>query len=599
MTAYSPLLVPQVLPSMPFRLNPAQQAAVDYRGGHLGIIAGAGTGKTTTLAHRAKGLIAEGCHPSQIVLLSYTCKAAEEVRYRCAGLIPDGDLITAGTIHSFAARMLHQHGHLIGLAPFTVIDRSSAESLLSYLRKELRLVIPQDVKSRQIAELLSYADNVQRPVEQLLAEHKQLRDCVSACLALYHHYLTYKRDFAQLDYDDLLWQLQDLALQQPQVFRRFRHFFVDETQDLSRFQLTLLQALLDASGAHCTAVGDPLQSIYGFRAAEPAGMETLIKALSAQVLTLADNNRSTQQILDTCNQLVAQLPGCPMRLVGRRQGAKPRFQTYPSDAAEARIVAAAVYADIAAGISPKSIACLYSRSQHGIKLQAELTALGLPFHTCGGGKVTESAHVRDMLALLHLSFGPDPLSARRILMRIPGIGEAKAERIVAEGFSSSAVPPKSRARVESLAACIEAMRGAQPDAAWAAAWAWYQPLTTPLQRYDLEQLGLVCASSQTVRDYLAQFALQSGRKEEGGVCLSTVHSIKGREFRSVYVLGLSEGVFTRAKLATPEYAESVRLLYVAMTRAADFLHLSAPLLCQMPDRSYQHTSPLPHIAFLH
>ncbi len=184
-------------------LNPEQLQAVQHRDGHL--LIAAGTGKTHTLACRAASLIADGLLPHQIVLVTFTNAAAQEIKARVRTLIDRGALITAGTFHSLAFRLLVRHGHLIGLEEFSVLDRSESESLLTFLRQELKIALPKEVKSRKIAELISYEANTHTLLADLCESRQGLKNHAGAVLALQEAYFAYKRGNALLDYDDLLW----------------------------------------------------------------------------------------------------------------------------------------------------------------------------------------------------------------------------------------------------------------------------------------------------------------------------------------------------------------------------------------------------------
>jgi DNA helicase-2/ATP-dependent DNA helicase PcrA len=571
------------------KLNPQQQAAVEHRSGHLRIIAGAGTGKTATLAHRCARLIEDGVLPFQIMFCAFTNAAADNLRRRVGTLIKDGDLITGGTMHSLASRILHRHGHLIGLQEFTVIDRADAESLLTHLRKELGLDIPPTVKSRQLAELISYEANTYQPLQVALASHQVLHSHAGAVLCLQEAFLHYKRDAGLYDYDDLLYGLLELLEGHArEVVGHIKHIMVDEAQDLNALQLQVLHALL-ASGACLTAVGDPCQAIYGWRGALPSVMEEMFKGLHHSTLSLSLNYRSAQSVLDYANRLIGSCPDVPHNPLQAAKSVQGHvdMQVYPSESQEARAVALAIRRLLDSGISADDIVVQYSSSTHGIRLQCELATLGVSYITKGGLRITDTAYVRDMLALLRLSYNSnDGLSFRRVLALIPGIGAAKARQIAAEGLGSTAVPPKAVSRVESLAACLEAMRSAQPVDAWAAAMLWYDPLISqPHHRTELEQTGEACAKSRSVKAWIEDMVLDKGAVEngKGKVCLSTIHSSKGEEFAYVWLMGVSEGRLAK----TPE---SIRLLYVACTRSEHHLCITSPLFCNIRNQ-YRYTTP--------
>ena len=570
-------------------LNPEQLQAVQHRDGHLLIAAGAGTGKTHTLACRAASLIADGLLPFQIVLVTFTNAAAQEIKSRVRALINRGELITAGTFHSLAFRLLVRHGHLIGLEEFSVLDRSESESLLTFLRKELKIVLPKEVKSRKIAELISYEANTHTLLADLCESHQLLKEHTGAVLALQEAYFAYKRENALLDYDDLLWSLLELSEGHPETVRAYRQVMTDEFQDVSPVQVSLLRAFA-AAGACLTAVGDPCQSIYAFRGAVPSVMSDFAEEFSCAQVVLHRNYRSGQQVLDYANRVIRNCPGLirhDLRSEGL-SGSEPQVLDFQTETEEAFHLAAAVRSLLDNGVAPEQIALLYSASQHSLAVQMELTKLRVPFLTKGGLRLHDTAHVRDMLALLRLSIDPQcGISRRRVLTLIPGIGEKTAAKI---SLSSEKVPAKARARFQALLKTLTAMRQLSTAETWAAAFRWYEPLISRAHhRHELEEVGRACADSLTVCHFLADMALDSAAEEDGAgkVCLSTVHSAKGREWDHVFVIGLAEGRFTSAQPGTEDFHEAVRLFYVACTRCRKHLRITVPLFCRNHDRNYR------------
>jgi len=576
-------------------LNSEQLEAVQHREGHLLIAAGAGTGKTHTLACRAASLISDGLLPYQIVLVTFTNAAAHEIKFRVRGLVDRGELITAGTFHSLAYRLLVRHGYLIGLGNFSVLDRSESDSLLGFLRKELQISLPKEVKTRKIAELISYEANTDQALADLCQEHWVLQDHVGAILALQEAYFSYKRENGLLDYDDLLWSLLELLESHPEAVREYRHVMTDEFQDTSPVQVSLLRAFA-AAGAQLTAVGDPCQAIYAFRGAVPSVMNDFAQEFSCTQVVLYRNYRSGQEVLDYANQVIRSCPGlirhdlCSKGL----PGSVPQILDFQTDTDEAFHLASTVRLLLADGVAPEQIAVLYSASQHSLALQMELTKLKVPFLTRGGLRLHDTAHVKDMLALLRLSVDQQcRISRRRVFMLIPGIGEKIAARI-GETLSPESVPAKARPRFQALIKTLAAMQQASTADIWQAAFTWYKPLLTkPHQQYELEEVGKACAASFSVQRFLDDMALDSVDPEEhkGKVCLSTVHSAKGREWDRVFVIGLADGRFTSALPSTQEYYEAVRLFYVAVTRCRKHLCVTVPLLCRGYDRHYRHCGP--------
>lgn len=567
-------------------LNPEQLSAVLHRGGHLVVVAGAGTGKTHTLVCRCASLISDGFHPFQLMVLAFTNAAADEIKARVSAHVPNGGLITSGTFHSVAFRQLRRHGHLIGLDSFEVMDSADAESLLSMLRKELGLEFPQAVKSRRLLELFSFEANTFMPLAGLCVG-TCLEDVTGSVLLLQDAFFRYKKDNRCLDYDDLLHAFLELLNEHPDAVADFRHVLVDECQDTNPLQLAILRRLM-AIGLTLTAVGDPCQSIYAFRGANPAVMQEL--AASSDVIVLRRNYRSGQRVLDYANQVIRACPGLIRAdLVSEGLSASaPSFFRFPTENIEALQVAHDIRRLLDSGTPPHDVAVLYSSSQHGVALQADLMALRVPYLTKGGLRLHDTAHVRDMLALLRLSLdNRHPSSLRRVLPLILGIGGKSP--LFRDPLAS--VPKKAKARYDALLACLRVMSYASPSAAWQQALQWYGPLISkPHHRYELEQFGSSLADCADLRAFLDTMALDSAPQQDGKgkVCLSTVHSAKGREWRHVYVIGLAEGRFTRAAFGTPEYHEAVRLFYVACTRAKQHLTVTVPQFCRQHDGSFRH-----------
>ena len=398
---------------------------------------------------------------------------------------------------------------------------------------------------------------------------------------------------ALLDYDDLLWSLLELSEGHPEAVREYRQVMTDEFQDVSPVQVSLLRAFA-AAGAQLTAVGDPCQSIYAFRGAAPAVMSNFAEEFSCAQVVLHRNYRSGQPVLDYANRVIRNCPGLirhDLRSEGL-SGSAPQVLDFQTETEEAFHLAAAVRSLLDNGVPPEQIALLYSASQHSLAVQMELTKFRVPFLTRGGLRLHDTAHVRDMLALLRLSIDPQcGISRRRVLTLIPGIGEKTAAKI---GLSPERVPPKARARFQALLKTLAAMRQSSTGKAWAAAFRWYEPLISRAHhRHELEEVGRACADSLTVRQFLADMALDSAAEEDGRgkVCLSTVHSAKGREWEHVFVIGLADGRFTSAQPGTAEFYEAVRLFYVACTRCRKHLRITVPLFCRTHDRSYRRSGP--------
>ncbi len=582
--------------------------------GPLLIVAGAGTGKTKTLAHRVAYAILRGADPRRILLLTFTRRAAREMttrarrigatyvsrdapstsafaataargagtddrvrraadtdeRVRRAGELP---IPWSGTFHSVANRLLRLHGAVIGLDPsFTVLDRADAEDLLNLVRDELGFSAraTRFPKKATCLAIYSHTVNAQGALTATLAAafpwcagwEDELR-------ALFGAYVEAKQARNVLDYDDLLLYWHHLMAQPAAaaaVRRRFDHVLVDEYQDTNALQATILYALA-ADGAGLTVVGDDAQAIFSFRAATVANMREFPQhfATSAAVVTLEENYRSTQPILDACNTVIGlAAEGFARRLFSsRRSRQKPVLTTTEDEAAEAEYVAERVLEHREAGVALRRQAVLFRAAHHSDQLEVELGRRNVPFVKFGGLKFLEAAHVKDLLCVLRWVENPrDTLAAFRVLQLLPGMGPAGARAALAHLDTHHG---DLRAHLERI---YEAAR---------------------VRAGDLEQLEQLSAAYPSRERFLTELTLDapSASGDHAGaphldddyLILSTIHSAKGQEWDVVYVLHVVDGCIPSdmASGGAAEIEEERRLLYVAMTRARDHLYLVQPL----------------------
>jgi DNA helicase II / ATP-dependent DNA helicase PcrA len=601
-------------------LNPEQQAAATHRGGPLLIVAGAGTGKTHTLASRVAWLVHEGADAQRILLLTFSRRAAAEMAHRAGRLLqrslglpahgPTLELPWCGTFHAIGARLLREEAPRVGLAPgFTVLDRADAQELLGLVRQQQglhgsaqRFPLPATC-----AAIHSRCVNTRAALAVVLKEQFPWCAMHEAALArLFAAYADAKLQQHSLDYDDLLlawWQLLQHPVLAARLRARFDHVLVDEVQDINGLQADIVLALMP-TGDGFTAVGDDAQSIYGFRGAELRLMLELPKRFEppAQVLTLTQNYRSTPQILAASNAVIAAAAERfdKQLWTHRASGCRVQLATVADEAAQARAVASAVLAERESGLALKRQAVLFRTGHHSAALELELVRRNVPFVKYGGLKFMEAAHVKDVLALLRWADNPaSRLSALRVARLVPGLGPASLQRLVAvaDGDITGFKPPPAAAEPwAALCAVLQHLRGEQ--AAWpadfAAALAWYQPHLERLhadarvRRADLEQLGRIAAGHASRRRFVTELTLEppEASSDESGVplrdedylILSTLHSSKGQEWNAVHILNVVDGCMPAdiSTGSTAEIEEERRLLYVGMTRARDRLTLWAP-----------------------
>jgi DNA helicase-2/ATP-dependent DNA helicase PcrA len=579
------------------KLNAAQRAAACHGDGALLILAGAGTGKTNTLAHRVAHLVLAGTSPQRILLLTFSRRAALEMTRRAQRIAGEARLPWSGTFHSIANRLIRRHCARVGLGPaFSVLDRGDAADLMDLVRHELGFSKMDRRFPRKDTCLAIYSHrvNTQGTLRETLdAVFPWCAEWEAELTRLYRAYVERKLEHQALDYDDLLlyWHamLEDEALAR-EIGGDFDHILVDEYQDTNVLQAGIL-ARLRPGGQGLTVVGDDAQAIYSFRAASVENIRRFSADFSSEVISLEENYRSTQAILDAANALI----GKRLRSA-RGAGEKPRYVTVADDAAQASYVVAKVLENREKAIALKRQAVLFRSSHHSDLLELELVRRNIPYVKYGGLKFLEAAHVKDMLALLRWADNPkNRLAAFRTLKLVPGIGPASAQRAFTR-FEIDGWPEIARVD-RALGELLESL--ANPDTPWPGQVGrvreWYAPHLERLYEQaqvragDLEQLERIATQFASRESFLSELALDppaasgdlSGdpHLDEDYLVLSTVHSAKGQEWDAVYVLNVSDGSFP-SEFSTGRPAlveEERRLLYVAMTRAKSDLHLLAPL----------------------
>jgi len=613
-------------------LNPAQARAASFGisgtgtvvpGRPLLIIAGAGSGKTRTLAYRVARLVAAGAEPGRILLLTFTRRAAEAMRRRVErilvqelGTTAPGRISWAGTFHATGNRLLREYARAIGLDPgFTVLDRSDAADLLNLVREELGLSAKEKRFPRKDTCLAIYSltVNARKPLAEVLA--RQFPWCVDwevELKALFRAYVEAKQRGNLLDYDDLLlyWaRMLTVPELTASLGRRFDFVLVDEYQDTNALQAEILLGL-KPDGQGLTVVGDDAQSIYAFRAATVRNILDFPKQFSppAEVVTLEQNYRSTPAILAACNAVIGLAPERFTKNLfsERREGARPCLATAHDEQGEVDYVVNRVLEAREEGVPLREQAVLFRTGHHSGLLEVELTRRNIPFVKFGGLKFLEAAHIKDLIALQRWAENPgDRVSAFRVLQLLPGIGPRTARKAMetfqVENLDLAVLAhfPVPRPARSEWAVLMETLRQlTDPATPWPGAYdlarTWYQPRLadlyepSPARSADLEQLGAIAATFESRGRFLAELALDppgatgdeagAPHLDEDYLILSTIHSAKGQEWTNVYVLRVSDGCIpSDMACGNPEEIEEERrLLYVAMTRARDELHLVHP-----------------------
>jgi DNA helicase-2/ATP-dependent DNA helicase PcrA len=620
------------------RLNAAQREAAAFgepapgrgvRASPLLVIAGAGTGKTSTLAHRVAHLLLEGVAPERLLLLTFSRRAAIEMTRRAQQVVAEAlqsarkaaapaslRLQWSGTFHAIGNRLIREYASRLGLDPsFSVLDRADAADLMDVVRHRLGLSQTGQRFPRKdtCLGIYSHRINTQQPLRHTLdTAYPWCLDWEEALTGLYRAYVDEKLAQQALDYDDLLlyWQvmMRDDALA-AEIGARFDHVLVDEYQDTNALQAEILLRL-KPTGEGVTVVGDDAQAIYSFRGATVENILEFPERFSppAHVVVLEENFRSTQPVLDAANALMAD-GGRQFRKFLRSTrggGVKPRYVTVQDDQAQAGYVVERVLECRERGVDLKRQAVLFRNSDHADVLELELMRRNIPYVKYGGLKFLEAAHVKDLLSVLRWADNPrNRIAAFRVLQLLPGMGPANTQRACeafeAAGYRWSAlathpVPPAVRDHWPAFAALMMALGD---SATWEGqvtrVRAWYEPQLERLyeaaqaRRGDLEQLERLAVQYPTREAFVTELTLDPPQAsgdlagdpllDEDYLVLSTVHSAKGQEWEAVHVLNVTDGSFPSEFAAgRPELLEEERrLLYVAMTRAKQELHLVAPV----------------------
>ena len=615
-------------------LNAEQRRAVEHgvspgdttRCGPLLIIAGAGSGKTTTLASRVAHLIVNGAAPERILLLTFSRRAASEMTRRVEGIMRSalGDnhplarraISWSGTFHAVGARLLRSYAPRLGLpAGFTIHDREDASDLINLVRHDLGLSEKQTrfpLKGTCLS-IYSHAVNSGAPLAEVLQRHfpwcgehePRLRE-------LFDAYVAEKQRQGVLDYDDLLLYWAE-TMRAPEIAGEigamFDHVLVDEYQDTNPLQAGILLGL-KPEGRGLSVVGDDAQSIYAFRAATVRNILDFPTHFTpaADIVCLEQNYRSTLPILAASNGVIElAAERFTKNLVTDRQSQqRPRLVTVSDDIAQVGYVVERILAEREAGVPLKSQAVLFRTAHHSGMLEIELVRRNIPFVKFGGLKFLEAAHVKDLLAVLRWASNPrDRVVGFRVLQMLPGVGPATAAKAfdrVAGGrvpFAPLTIFPAPAAAREAWAPFVALMERLETGASgWPAeieaVREWLEPVLA--QRYpdvsvrtgDLDQLVRIAGQFATRERFLTEISLDppDATSDEAGaplldedyLILSTIHSAKGQEWTSVYVLNVVDGCIP-SDMSTgraEEIEEERRLLYVAMTRAKDALHLIMP-----------------------
>jgi ATP-dependent DNA helicase UvrD/PcrA len=608
-------------------LNQQQLAAVTAPPGPLLVIAGAGSGKTRTLTYRVAYLLENGIDPRNILLLTFTNKAAREMLGRVANLLPvDASGLWGGTFHSVGNRILRRHGTALGYSSgFTIMDREDQKDLIDAVVASAG-IDPKQIrfpKGDVLAEIFSFVVNTEKPLEELLAEKfPYFLPLLEKIQDVQQRYEKKKKATNSMDFDDLLQKTLSMFQQHERIAeiyrRQFQFILVDEYQDTNKIQADLVD-LLTREHRNVMVVGDDAQSIYSWRGANFQNILEFPKRYpDAQVFKIEMNYRSVPEILEVANAAIAaNVQQFRKRLSATRESKalKPALVALNDSGEQAQFVSQRILELRDENVDLNDIAVLYRAHYHAVELQLELSRRGIPYQITSGIRFFEQAHIKDVTAFIRVVANPrDEVAFKRMVKLLPGIGNRTAENLWCSWENSLAergeisswderllpmpVSTKSKKTWEQLAHTLEEIAPAgQPNTPsemiMSVVEAIYDDYAKvnftnyELRREDLNQLAIFARQFKDVHEFLSQLALisnvdaeaapnQIGDKE--AVNLSSVHQAKGLEFHTVFVIWLTNGMFpsNRSLDTRDALEEERRLFYVAITRARDELYLTYP-----------------------
>jgi len=613
-------------------LNRSQHEAVTHLEGPLLVVAGAGSGKTRTLVYRVAHLLGLGILPESLLLLTFTRRAAREMLWRGSLLLDEScQDVTGGTFHAMANMLLRRYGYHIGYSPnFTIIDRSDAEGIINILKSSLSLsgAGKRFPTKRVIINMISKAVNRSTDLESLLYdEYMHLEEFLGDIILLQDHYHKFKFEHGLMDYDDLLVNLKQVLKENAQVrqevSQRFQYIMVDEYQDTNAIQAEIVR-LIASTHNNVMAVGDDSQSIYSFRGADFRNIMDFPNIFpNTRIIKLEENYRSTQPILSMTNAIIEQADEKYTKALFTKVegGKKPELYNAADAGEEAGYVAGRIAELQKEGLPLKEMAVLFRSGFHSYKLEIELASRGIPFEKRGGLKLTESAHIKDLLSYFRILVNDqDNLSWNRILLMLDKVGPKTAQKILAalktsdEPFTALAEYPAApgwQKGVVELAAILQSLKDPvlTPVEQFEILSEYYQPIFEriyyddyPKRSRDIEHLKTIISEYDSLAKLVDDTALEPPESvvvedDTDRLVLSTVHSAKGLEWDTVFIISLAEGKFPVSQaLPGEQWEEERRLLYVAATRAKKRLYMTYPREVMSVDRQFSRVPLSPFLA---
>jgi DNA helicase-2/ATP-dependent DNA helicase PcrA len=602
-------------------LNKAQLDAVMHNNGPVLLVAGAGTGKTRTLVYRVSRLVESGTDPSEILLLTFTRRSAHEMLRRASQILDERcQRVEGGTFHHYCSKLLHQNAESLGYPEnFTIIDAADAMDVINLVRS--RMDIPKErkrfPKKSTLYSIISSSVNKQRSIRETIEdEYPQFISHLEKIEELNTKYQDYKELNFVMDFDDLLVKTRDMLLHndeiRTQVASKNRHVMVDEYQDTNALQAELTR-LFSSYHKNVMAVGDDAQSIYSFRGADHKNMMRFPDLFEdTKIIKLEENYRSTQRILDVANRVLeeAREKFDKKLYTNNEKGDLPGLVKAANMNDQSRFLTQMILNLREQGSELNDIAVLFRNGRDSFDLEVMLNKKNIPYIKYGGQKFTEAAHVKDVLAHLRVLQNPkDSISWNRILMLIDGIGPKTAEDLFlwahqnGDPFRPQNAPNISERYLTQLKALgelfskLKQLTGSVPEQLQAVV-DYYSVFCKkrfddhPKRMKDLETFVDISGTYRSLEVMIEEIALdpieataietEAAQKDESPLILSTIHSAKGLEWRTVFLIQCLDGILPSGYALDDEdqLDEEVRLLYVAVTRAKENLFITYPALFQ-------------------
>lgn len=596
-------------------LNEAQLEAVKSKDGPILVIAGAGSGKTKTLTYRVARLIEDGIKPENILLLTFTKKAAAEMLSRATIVLDNRcEKVAGGTFHSFANIILRKYSKLLGLKNnFTIMDRADCEDVINHIvgqlfpKKEKRFP-----KKSTLLDIYSKSINKVTPTKQIIAdEFPQFAHCEDKIIEVHKAYVAYKRENSVLDYDDLLLYIKLLLENNDGLRKRlsneYKYIMVDEYQDTNTLQADVIR-LLASEHNNIMAVGDDAQSIYSFRGANYRNILDFPRLFeNTKIIKLEQNYRSTQNILKLTNEIISK---------AKEKYTKNLFSNIVSPQVPALICAkdTQMEADFICqrilelldeDISLSDICVLTRNARMSYNLEIELSKRAIPFQKFGGPKFMETAHIKDVVAHLRVILNPDDvISLTRILLLLKGIGTSTVNNImpIIKGDLKPDIKLLPSNKSQSLTPLFNTLgqlrdysTTKKPEEIVSAVINYYRPILKDKyddfskREKDLDHFEYLSTQYSNLEDFISDLALEppdasvegmyKKNSDDEALTISTIHSAKGLEWDSVFIIGAVDGRFPSAYSfnSEEEMDEELRLMYVATTRAKNNLYITYPV----------------------